>query len=280
MALDFRIIAALPREWMGNPEMKDQFEREARTVAALNHPHIRTMHDIGSEDGTDFLVMEYLEGQTLAERLERGPLAPDEALKAAIAIADALDKANRKGIVHGGLKPATIMLSKSGIKLMDFGLARIQDAGNAAASPSMVATGTAAAPEMTPGTIEYMAPERFEGRPTPARTFFAFGTILHEMITGKKAFEGKSRAVLIASITTVEPEPLSKLQPKISPALDHVVARCLAKDPAGRVSQRRFATEPSSRLVGRSQTTLIVVPVGGLRVRRSARCPWVGLPRA
>jgi eukaryotic-like serine/threonine-protein kinase len=238
-ALDTRLnrsvaIKVLPPRFSEDAEMKQRFEREAKTIAALNHPHICTLYDVGRQDGIDFLVMEHLEGETLAQRLTRGPLPLDEALKVAIEIADALDKAHGKGVTHRDLKPGNVMLTPSGAKLLDFGLAKLSSlasnpAPSAGASDSTV-------PGTILGTMPYMAPEQLEGRAVDARTdIFAFGSMLYEMIAGKRAFDGRSQALLIASIISADPEPISKLQPGIPPDLDYVVSRCLAKDPDQRM---------------------------------------------
>ena len=234
-------IKVIPTYWAGNPDMKERFDREARTIASLTHPNICTLHDIGREGDTDFLVMEYLEGQTLAQRLARGPLPLDEALKVAIAIADALDKAHREGVVHRDLKPANVMLTPSGPKLLDFGLAKLRAIEKPGSTPS-AGTGLVrpprpdtTSPGIIVGTLQYMAPEQIEGAEADARSdLFAFGALLYEMVTGTKAFEGKNRALLIAAIATLELDPLSKAQPASSPALDHVAQRCLEKDPEDR----------------------------------------------
>lgn len=234
-------IKVLQPYWEGQPDMKERFDREARTIASLTHPHICTLHDIGREGDTDFLVMEYLEGKTLAQRLERGALPLDEALRVAIAIADALDKAHRMSIVHRDLKPSNVMLTPSGPKLLDFGLAKLTasekppSATPAPAGSPRPARTDATGPGIIIGTLQYMAPEQIEGAEADARTdIFAFGSVLHEMVTGTKAFEGKNRALLIAAIATLELDPLSKAQPAAAPALDHVAKRCLAKDPDDR----------------------------------------------
>ena len=204
------------------------------------------MYDVGSQDGVDFLVMEYLEGETLAQRLAKGALPLDQALRTAIEIADALDKAHRKGIVHRDLKPGNIMLTKSGTgsagspqaKLLDFGLAKLRPTGKSD-GVALSAAPTVSAPLRGAGTIlgtfQYMAPEQLEGQEADARTdIFAFGSVLYEMLTGKRAFEGKSLASLIGAIMHGEPTPLSALQPVTPPALDRLVATCLAKDPDDR----------------------------------------------
>ena len=234
-----RIVAVkiLPDHLSDRAELRERFDREARTVASLNHPHICTLHDIGQQDGTDFLVMEYLEGETLAERLKKGPLLLDQVLQYAIEISDALDKAHRKGITHRDLKPSNIMLTKSGTKLLDFGLAKLKkDTAPANVTLSEVPTEDAVTAQGTIlGTLQYMAPEQVEGKEVDARTdIFAFGVLIYEMATGKKAFEGKTQASLIAKILETEPAPMTSLRPMAPPALDRVVKKCLAKEPDGR----------------------------------------------
>src|SRR5262245_47156620 len=231
-------IKVLAPNLSGNLEYHQRFEREARTVAALSHPHICPVYDIGAQDGLDYLVMEYLEGESLAARLAKGPLPIDEALRYAIQIADALDQAHRHGVVHRDLKPGNIMLTKGGAKLLDFGLAKVNEP--IADTPgSLTALPTATTPltgqGLIVGTLQYMAPEQLEGREADARTdIFAFGLILYEMIAGRRAFEARSQAGIISSIMTSEAPPLSSLSSSVSPALDHVVAICIAKDPDAR----------------------------------------------
>ena len=234
-------IKVLPEHVASDPDLKQRFEREAKTISSLNHPHICTLYDIGSQDGIDFLVMEYLEGDTLAQRLEQGALPLDQALTVAIEIADALDKAHRQGITHRDLKPGNIMLTKAGAKLLDFGLAKLKPVE---AAEGLTALPTQEAPLTEQGTIlgtfQYMAPEQLEGREADARTdIFAFGTLIYEMVTGKKAFEGNSRASLIAAIINVDPQPLSDLQPLAPAPLNRLVARCLAKHPESRWQSAR-----------------------------------------
>lgn len=229
-----RIVAIkiLPPEWANDPAMKERFDHEAKTIASLNHPNICVLHDIGSESDVAFLVMEYMEGETLGERLTRGALTLDEALAAAVAIADALDKAHRMGVIHRDLKPANIMLTASGPKLLDFGLAKSQAALPAASNLTI--------PGMVLGTLQYMAPEQFDGVEADRRSdIFAFGVVMHEMITGKKAFEGKSQVLLISAIATSTPPPVSRVQVSAPPALDHVIKTCLEKDPADRWQDAR-----------------------------------------
>jgi eukaryotic-like serine/threonine-protein kinase len=227
-------IKILPDHLSDRAELRERFEREARTVGSLNHSHICTLFDIGRQDGTDYLVMEYLEGETLAQRLLKGALPLDQVLRYAIEIADALDKAHRKGITHRDLKPGNIMLTKSGTKLLDFGLAKLKQEV-APANIQLSQLPTAGEPLTAQGTIvgtlQYMAPEQLEGKEVDARTdIFAFGTVVYEMATGKKAFEGKSQASLIAKILETDPVPMSSLQPMTPPAFDRIVKTCLAKD--------------------------------------------------
>ena len=263
-----RIVAIkiLPDHHANNPDLRERFEREARTVAGLNHPHICVLHDIGHQEGTDFLVMEYLEGETLAGRLVKGPLPLDQVLKYAIEIADALDKAHRKGITHRDLKPGNIMLTKSGTKLLDFGLAKLsqQESPVAAAPLSQLPTVKDAitAQGVILGTLQYMAPEQVEGKETDARTdIFAFGVVVYEMATGKKAFEGKSQASLIAKILETDPSPMSSLQPMTPPALDRIIKRCLAKEPDERCQSAKDLTDELKWIAEGGSQTGIGAPV-------------------
>ena len=232
-----RIVAikVLPADLANRPELCERFEREARTIANLNHPHICVLHDIGKQDGIDFLVMEYLEGETLATRLMKGPLPLQQVLQYAIEIADALDKAHRNGVTHRDLKPGNIILTKSGTKLLDFGLAKLkQEVAPLTPLSQLPTLGANPTIEGTLlGTLQYMAPEQVEGRidEIDGRTdIFAFGALVYEMATGKKAFAGKSQASLIGAIMNSEPPPIASLQPMTPPALDRMVRRCLAKE--------------------------------------------------
>ena len=238
-------IKVLPSHLSADPELKQRFDREAKAISALQHPNICTLHDVGSQNGVDFLVMEYLEGQTLADRLARGALPLDQALKIGAEIADALEKAHRQGIVHRDLKPGNIMLTKSGAKLMDFGLAKpeLAIAGSAKgqltpSTPTMnLASLTSAASPLTQkgsivGTFQYLSPEVLQGSEADARSdIFSFGCVLYEMVAGRKAFEGKSQLGVLTAILEKEPEPITASQPL---ALDRVIRGCLAKDPADR----------------------------------------------
>ncbi|MBI3451084.1 MAG: serine/threonine-protein kinase [Acidobacteria bacterium] len=229
-------IKVLPSHLGQHPEVRARFEREAKAISNLNHPNICTVFDIGTHDGVDYLVMELLEGESLAARLARGPLPPNELLPRALEIADALDRAHRGGIVHRDLKPGNVMLTKAGAKLLDFGLAKSIAAGAPTlltAAPTMTSPLTAAGTLV--GTFQYMAPEQLEGKEADARSdIFAFGALLHEMATGKRAFEGKTQASVIARVLESEPPPLSQIQPLAPPGLERLVTQCLAKDPAER----------------------------------------------
>jgi serine/threonine protein kinase/Tol biopolymer transport system component len=262
-------IKVLPAHLAEKQELRERFEREARTIASLNHPHICTLHDIGHQDGTDFLVMEHLEGETLAQRLLKGPLPLEQVLQYAIEIADALDKAHRKGITHRDLKPGNIMLTKSGAKLLDFGLAKLRQDAAAATPLSQLPTADAITAQGTIlGTLQYMAPEQVEGKEADARTdIFAFGALVYEMATGKRAFEGKTSASVMAKILEVDPPPMSSLQPMTPPVLDRVVKRCLAKDPENRwQAARDLELELKSIAEGGSQVSaLSAAPAKGFR---------------
>jgi len=225
-----------------NPEVRARFEREARAISQLNHPHICTLYDIGHQEGIDYLVMELLDGETLARRLEKGPLPVAEVLRYGVEIAHALDAAHRSGIVHRDLKPGNIMLTKAGAKLMDFGLARATGlaplSGTLTESPTVSRALTAEGTIV--GTFQYMAPEQLEGKEADARSdIWALGCVLYEMATGKRPFEGTSQASLIAAILDREPRPIAEMEPLSPPALEHAVKWCLAKDPADRWQSAR-----------------------------------------
>ena len=250
-----RIVAIkiLPPGVADDPEARQRFEREARTISRINHPHICTLHDVGRQDGIDYLVFEYLEGETLARRIARGPLASSQALQIAIDICDGLDTAHSLGITHRDLKPANVMLMKGGqarpgslsAKLLDFGIAKARVAAvGLSAVEARGATPDAAGPTIAPpltiqgtilGTVQYMAPEVIEGRDADARTdIWAFGCVLYEMLAGKAPFDGKSQPALMAAILEREPRPLPEVQPSIPPRLWDVTRVCLEKDPANR----------------------------------------------
>ena len=301
-------IKILPEALAADSQFRERFEREARTISSLDHPHICALYDVGEErlrpargagvpnaaaalgwpaggergaaappsaserepsahragggapaqekrwgpassdeEVVRFLVMQYLDGETLADRLKKGALPLDQALRYAIEIADALDKAHRAGITHRDLKPGNVMLTKSGTKLLDFGLAKLRAAGSPAPLAGLSALPTEenlTAHGTILGTVQYMAPEQLEGKEADGRTdIFAFGAVVYEMATGKKAFEGKSQASLIGAIMSSEPPPIASLQPMTPPALNHVVKRCLAKDPDERWQSARDLTD-------------------------------------
>jgi serine/threonine protein kinase len=214
-----------------DPASRERFEREARTISSLDHPHICTLHDVGREDGVDFLVMQYLEGETLAARLRRGALPFDHGLRCALEIASALDRAHRNGIVHRDLKPGNIMLTKTGAILLDFGVAKLVNA-TVFGSETIAAVTEAGS---IVGTLQYMAPEQLEGKAADARTdIFAFGAVLYEMLTGVTAFAGGSSPEIISSIMKSEPPAVATRQPLAPPGLDRVIRTCLAKDPDDR----------------------------------------------
>jgi len=235
-------IKVLPANLSSDPQRRERFEREARAISALNHPHICTLYDVGRESDTDFLVMELVEGETLASRIEKGAMPPEQVLRLGSEIADALDKAHRMGITHRDLKPGNIMLTKSGIKLLDFGLAKFAASaapGAPANAETMLTTKLPGGPAKPlteqgsiVGTFQYMAPEQLEGEEADARSdIFSFGAVLYEMATGKKAFVGKTKASVIAAVLAAEPAPISSLQPLTPPALERLIKICLAKDP-------------------------------------------------
>jgi len=226
-------IKILPEHLSSDPGRRARFEREARTISGLSHPNICALFDIGDQDGIYYVVLEYLEGRTLADRLVKGPLPVSEVLKVGADIASALETAHRNGIVHRDLKPANVMLTKTGAKLLDFGLAKPSAAlASAAAVDEPTLSKSLTEEGVIVGTFRYMAPEQLEGKDTDGRTdIFALGALLYEMSTGASAFGGASRASIIAAIMNSQPAPISALQPQSPPALDRVVQTCLAKDP-------------------------------------------------
>jgi eukaryotic-like serine/threonine-protein kinase len=244
-------VKVLPEHLASNEEIRQRFEREAKTISQFSHPHICALYDVGREGDVEYLVMEFLEGESLADRLGKGALPTEQILRYGIEIADALDKAHRQGIVHRDLKPGNIMITKSGVKLLDFGLAK--PLASAGARPisgaSVMATEAQVSQPLTErgtvlGTFQYMAPEQLEGAEADSRSdIFAFGAVLYEMATGRKAFTGKSQASLIGSILRDDPAPVSEVAPMVPPALNRVVKTCLAKDP-----EHRFQTAHDIKL--------------------------------
>jgi Tol biopolymer transport system component len=283
-----RIVAVkiLPAHLSSSPELKARFEREARAVSALNHAHICHLYDVGAQDGAAYLVMEYLEGESLAARLLKGPLSLKQALEFGIQIADALATAHRAGILHRDLKPGNIMLTAGGAKLLDFGLAK--------SSPALKGTAAAAISGMTPstptmtiadlsspskgltqrgsvvGTFQYIAPEVLQGAEADARSdVFGLGCVLYEMVTGRRAFEGKSQLSVMTAILEKDPEPVSAVQAMSPPAFDHLVKTCLEKNP-----EERFQTALDVKL------QLKWIAAGGVQVQpavaaKSSRLPWL-----
>jgi serine/threonine protein kinase/Tol biopolymer transport system component len=259
-------IKVLPAEFTEDHSARLRFEREARAISQLNHPNICTIHDVGAENGTVYLVMELLDGETLADRLQRGPLPVGDVLRYGAHIADALDAAHRAAIVHRDLKPANIMLTKSGAKLLDFGLAKpVSPIGADQATVQKPITTQG----MVVGTIPYMAPEQLAGEDAGAQTdIFALGTVLYEMATGKRPFQGKTSALLMASIASGEPPLVRSLQPAVSPSLEHLIVTCLAKSPDDRWQSaadiarelRWIRTEEPATAAGSRQSRAALIP--------------------
>jgi Tol biopolymer transport system component len=242
-------LKLLPPQLAADPQFRARFEREAKSVSALNHPHICTLHDVGSAtvrgEELHYLVLELIDGESLAQRLAKGPMPVEDVLRYGEQIASALDAAHRRGIVHRDLKPGNVMITRGGAKLLDFGLARSGDGRAAVESTSSLNTLDKPLTEQGTilGTFQYMAPEQLEGQPADARTdIFALGAVLYEMATGGKAFQGKSRTSLIAAIVSSHPPAISSVQPMSPPALDHVVRKCLEKDPDDRWQSARDVT--------------------------------------
>ena len=274
-------IKVLPPHLAEDTELRRRFEREARVISSLSHPHICTLFDIGQHEGVEFLVMELLEGETLAERLRRGPMPAEQVLTIGIEIADALEKAHKQGsgIVHRDLKPANIMLTKAGAKLLDFGLAKytVSAAQEAVRSTLAIGDSNITSKGEIVGTFQYMAPEQLEGKEADARTdIFALGAVLYEMATGRAAFQGRTRASLIANIMNSEPAPISTLQPLSPPALDRVIKTCLAKDPDERwQTAHDIKLELKWVLEGGSQAG-VAAPVAARRKNRE-RAAWIAV---
>src|SRR5690242_5386894 len=237
--LDRTVAIKILSSRIDSTSARERFEREARAVSMLNHPHICALYDVGSQDGVEYLVMEFLEGETMAARLGRGPLPLEKVYEFGTQIAEALDQAHRQGIIHRDLKPGNVMLTRSGAKLLDFGLAKtvqVTANGTTPVSGSLVPTQTLTNEGSILGTCQYLAPELLSGREADTRTdIFAFGAVLYEMVTGQRAFPGKTQAVIIAAILEHDP-PSICATPVVTgeilpPALDHLIQTCLAKDP-------------------------------------------------
>ena len=269
-------IKILPEALAADPQFRERFDREARAISQLDHPHICPLFDVGEHNSTAFLVMQYLEGETLEDRIVRGPLPLKDALQIATEIAGALDKAHRAGIVHRDLKPGNVMLTKAGAKLLDFGLAKANGPVIAGADLSRLAT---TPPNLTVsgtilGTFQYMAPEQLEGFDADTRTdIFAFGAVLYELLTGRKAFEGTTQASVIAAILEREPPPISATRPLTPPALDRTVKRCLTKEPNARW---QTATDLLEELRWIAADAVPAIPaVATSRARWRERAAWL-----
>jgi serine/threonine-protein kinase len=282
-------IKILPASLAADPQFRERFDREARAISQLAHPHICTLYDVGASGETAFLVMEHLEGETLEQRLKKGAMPLAEALKVAIQIADALSAAHRHGIIHRDLKPGNVMLTKGSAgstsspqaKLLDFGLAKSGEAGAATMGLSMLPT---TPPNLTAqgtilGTFQYMAPEQLEGQEADARSdIFAFGALVYELVSGRKAFEGRSQASLTAAILEHDPPPLTSLQPAAPSSLDHIVAKCLAKNPDDRWQSARdvttelnwLASTHEKRIASRAPSTVASAPTSRAAIALSA----------
>ena len=276
-------VKVLPQHLSASPDFRARFEREARAVSSLNHPHICTLHDVGRDGETDYLVMELVEGETLAQRLTKGALPAADVLRLGTQIADALDRAHKAGVVHRDLKPGNVMLTKVGAKLMDFGLARATgtsgpDSGSGVTVAALTRTPTVAAPLTAHGaivgTFQYMSPEQLEGREADARSdVWALGCVLYEMVAGRPAFEGKSQASLIGAIMSSEPPQLSTLAPMSPPGLERLVRSCLAKDPEQRVQTAHDVRLQLSWLSEGGSQAGTPAPVAARR-RLNARLGW------
>jgi eukaryotic-like serine/threonine-protein kinase len=276
-------VKILPSHLSENAEARQRFDREARTISSLNHPNICTLYDVGHQDGNDFLVMEYLEGETLADRLRKGPLPIEHTLRYGIELCDGLDKAHRGGVVHRDLKPGNIMLTKAGAKLMDFGLAKAAvvttDSSSLTVTLSTPMSHPLTAQGTVVGTFQYMSPEQVEGKEADSRSdIFALGAVLYEMATGKRAFEGKTAASAMAAVLERDPAPMSSIQPMTPPAFERLVKICLAKDPDERwqtvhdvkLQLREIAQaglQPASQA---GAPAIVAAPV-----RRGGPWPWV-----
>jgi len=282
-------IKVLPAHVSQDADRRERFKREAKIISSLNHPHICALYDVGADEGIDYLVMEYVDGETLQQRLGHGPLSTDRALGYAIQICDALDKAHRRGVVHRDLKPANIMLTKAGVKLLDFGAAAWSVAAGGPASsrpaesaPSLTAEGTIL------GTLQYMAPEQLQGKTADARSdLFAFGVVVYEMLTGKSPFAGPSQASVISAVLRDDPPPVADLVPGLPPALGRAISRCLSKDPDDRwqtandllfelrsIESGAGTTRPASSPRGRSRWLERAAWVAGILAAAAAAFVW------
>jgi eukaryotic-like serine/threonine-protein kinase len=265
-------IKVLPKDKMSDPERKRRFIQEARAASALNHPNIITIHDVGSESGIDFIVMEYVAGKSVDQLIPRKGMRLNEALKLAIQMADALAKAHSAGIVHRDLKPTNVMVADEGLmKVLDFGLAKLTEVEGDKDGTRTLESQTEEG--MIIGTLSYMSPEQAEGRKVDARSdIFSFGAVLYEMISGQKAFQGDSKLSTLGAIVKQEPKPVSELLPGIPRDLEKVINRCLRKDPA-----RRFQTMADLKVVleelkDESDSGTLAGTASGVR---SAKSTWI-----
>jgi eukaryotic-like serine/threonine-protein kinase len=283
-------IKVLNAQMVGSAELRARFEREARIISQLQHPHICVLHDVGNEGAIDYLVMEFLQGESLAERLRKGPLAPEQVLTIAIEIADALEKAHRAGVVHRDLKPGNVMLTKSGAKLLDFGLAKPLGAtvasgpGGSSSASVLAAALTQTMPAQSPatplstagaviGTVQYMSPEQIQGIEADARSdIFSFGVMLFEMVTGKRTFEGKTQASIVGQILAVDPPSVSTLRPQTPPGLERVIRLCLDKDPDERI-QTAHDLKLQLQAVTETPSSTTQAPV--VVAARRSWLPWI-----
>jgi Tol biopolymer transport system component/predicted Ser/Thr protein kinase len=273
-------VKILPPHLSSNADAKQRFEREARAISSLNHPNICTLHDVGFQDGTDFLVMEYLEGETLADRLAKGPLTPEQVLKYGSDICEGLERAHKSGVIHRDLKPGNIMLTKSGAKLMDFGLAKATLQQSAVSSLTMTMSAVQGSQPLTQqgtvlGTFQYMSPEQLEATEADVRSdIFSLGAVLYEMATGRPAFTGKSQATVVAAILASEPQPISTVQPMSPPALDRVVRTCMAKDPEERWQTAHDVKLQLKWIAEAGSQAGVPAPVAARR-KTSQRAAWI-----
>jgi eukaryotic-like serine/threonine-protein kinase len=283
-------IKVLNAQLVASAEHRVRFEREAKVISQLQHPHICVLHDVGHEGPIDYLVMEFLEGESLAERLKKGPLTPDQVLSIAVEIADALEKAHRAGVVHRDLKPGNVMLTKSGAKLLDFGLAKPMGAPGASASgsgtsPSVFGAAlTQTMPSPSPatplstagaviGTVQYMSPEQIQGIEADARSdIFSFGVMLFEMVTGKRSFEGKTQASIVGQILAVDPPSVSTLRPQTPPGLERVIRLCLDKDPDERI---QTAHDLKLQLQAVAEAPVAAAQSAPVAPTRGSQLPWL-----
>jgi len=283
-------IKVLNAQLVASAELRARFEREAKVISQLQHPNICVLHDVGNEGPIDYLVMEFLQGESLAERLRKGPLAPEQILTIAIEVADALEKAHRAGVVHRDLKPGNVMLTKSGAKLLDFGLAKPLSAtvasgtGRTSSASVLAAALTQTMPSPSPatplstagaviGTVQYMSPEQIQGVEADARSdIFSFGVMLFEMVTGKRTFEGKTQASIVGQILAVDPPSVSTLRPETPPGLDRVIRLCLDKDPDERIQS---AHDLKLQLQAIAEAPLATTQSPVVAPARRSFLPWV-----